>query len=408
MNRKTTPIFLMFSILTLASLACQFVTQAVGLDPTATSAPQPTKKPASPPAKTPETSKQPASQPAVAEEQEIRQWAVAAKASSQYGTTNWNAEQALGEPNVTDCGDNGLAWASESSRGLDWIELTFTIPVIPTEINIYQSYNPSQVVEIDLIDTSGTTYTAWQGSAKKVSDCPDLMNITFDQKQEMLVNKVVLIVDQSVLGLGWNEIDAVELIGVREGGQPVEKPAVPAEPAQNVEVPGNYTGWMAGSAYQGYLKVIVGETRGADLDGLIGINGNKSTENWKPRSTHADTFIFDFGKNDMRAFISTTTDGVVYSKNISPSTYPEDFQLATVNKSTYEQLNDIYKRDQAVPYAVMANLIGHPGFMSQQVLREDGRVETNYNWYAANGDRIIGIFFNGVITGIAGLAYIPK
>jgi hypothetical protein len=407
MNRKMSPIVLMFSMLVLASLACQAVSRAIGseVDPT----PQTGQKSPTQPVKTPQTGKQPTAQPAVSGPQEIRQWAVSAKASSQYGESSWNAEQAVGEPNVTECGDNGLAWASESSTAaLDWIELTYATPVIPTEINIHQSYNPSQVVEVDLIDTAGTTYTAWQGSPKPISTCPDLMTITFDKKQEMLVEKVVVIIDQSILGLGWNEIDAVELVGIGEGGQPVDKPAATVEPSQNADVPDTFTGWMAGSAYQGYLKVIPGKTRGDDLDSLIGMKGKKSTENFKPRATHADTFIFDFGKDDMRAFISVTTDGIVYSKSISPNTYPADFQLDTVKKATYDQLDTIYKRDQAVPYNVMANLLGHPGFMSQQVLREDGRMETNYNWYAANGDRIVGIFFDDVITGIAGLAYIPK
>jgi hypothetical protein len=407
MNRKMSPIVLMFSVLVLASLACQAVSRAAGSGDVPT--PQTAQKSPTQPAKTPQTGKQPTAQPAVGGSQEIRQWAVSAKASSQYGASSWNAEQAIGEPNVTECGDNGLAWASESSSSaLDWIELTYATPVVPTAINIHQSYNPSQVIEVDLIDTAGTTYTAWQGSPKKVSTCPDLMTITFDKKQEMLVEKVVVIVDQSILDLGWNEIDAVELVGISEGGQPIDKPVATVEPSQNADVPNTFTGWMAGSAYQGYLKVIPGKTRGDELDSLIGIKGKKSTENWKPRPNHADTFIFDFGKDEMRAFISVTTDGVVYSKSISPNTYPADFQLDTVKKATYDQLDTIYKRDKAVPYNVLANMLGHPGFMSQQVLREDGRLETNYNWYAANGDRIAGIFFDGVITGIAGLAYIPK
>jgi hypothetical protein len=409
MNRKMPSIVLMISVLVLASLACQAVSRATDIDSSDTPTPQAGKQPISQPTKIPQAGKQPTAQPVSGEPQEIRQWAVSAKASSQYGESSWNAEQAIGAPNVTDCGDNGLAWASENSTsGLDWIELTYATPVIPTEINIYQSYNPSQVVEVDMIDTAGTTYTAWQGSPKKISTCPDLMTITFDEKQEMLVEKVVVIVDQSILGLGWNEIDAVELVGIGEGGQPIDEPAATVEASQNAVVPDTYTGWMAGSAYQGYLKVIVGETRGDELNGLIEMKGKKSTENWKPRPSHADTFIFDFGKDDMRAFISVTTDGIVYSKSISPNTHPADFQLMTVKKATYDQLDAIYKRDQAVPYNVMANMLGHPGFMSEQVLREDGRLETHYQWYAANGDRIIGIFFDDVITGIAGLAYIPK
>lgn len=408
MNRKTTPIVLMFSILALASLACQAVSRAVSVDPGEAPAPQSGQQPTSTPANTPQTGKQPTVQPAAGGPQEIRQWAVSATASSEYGDSSWNAEQAIGAPNVTDCGDNGLAWASADSSGLDWIELTYATPVIPTEINIYQSYNPSQVIEVDLIDTAGTTYTAWQGNPKKISTCPDLMTITFDEKQVMLVKKVVVTVDQSILGLGWNEIDAVELVGIGEAGQKAEAPVAPPPKNSGGPAPTNYTGWMAGPVYQGYLKIIPGETRGDALNGLLGLEGQRNTDSWKPRPEHADTFIYKFGQDNMMAWISVATDGVVYKKAISVNTFPSDYRLAMVTQATYKQLDAIYKRDQAVPYDVMANLLGSPGFLSEQTLREDGRIEIHYSWYAANGDRIIGIFFDGVITGIAGLAYIPK
>jgi hypothetical protein len=42
------------------------------------------------------------------------------------------------------------------------------------------------------------------------------MTITFEPNQVMLVNKMIVTIDQSVLGLGWNEIDAVELVGTAE------------------------------------------------------------------------------------------------------------------------------------------------------------------------------------------------
>jgi hypothetical protein len=409
MNRKMSPIVLMFSVLVLASLACQAVSRAVGSD----ESPTPQTGQASPTksAKLTQPAKQPTAQPAVSGPQEIRQWAVTAKASSEYGDSTWNAKQATGAPNVNECGDNGLAWASKSPSGLDWIELTYATPVIPTAINIYQSYNPSQVVEVDLIATDGTTYMAWQGSAKQISTCPDLMTITFDEKQEMLVEKVVVIVDQSMLSLGWNEIDAVELVGMAEGGgggQQAENPVVPPPANQAGPAPTNYTGWMAGPVYQGYLKIIPGQTKADELNSLIGLEGQRSTDSWKPRPDHADTFIFKFGQDNMMAWISVTTDGIVYKKAISVNTYPSDYQLETVTQENYKKLDAIYKRDQAVPYAVMANLLGSPGFLNELTLREDGRMEAHYNWLAPNGDRIIGIFFDEVITGIAGLAYIPK
>lgn len=148
---------------------------------------------------------------------QVRQWATSATASSEYGSVNWAAHQATGEPNVDDCGDNGEAWASKSANTLEWIELTYDIPVIPTEINIYQSYNPSQVVEVQVIDKDGYQYSVWAGGVEEVANCPDLMTITLDLDYEIVVNKVMVIVDQSIWNVGWDEIDAVELVGQPEG-----------------------------------------------------------------------------------------------------------------------------------------------------------------------------------------------
>ncbi len=341
--------------------------------------------------------------------QEIRQWAASARASSQYSDSDWSARQAVGEPDVEDCGDNGHAWASQKPDGIDWIELTYPTPVTPTEINIYQSYNPSQVYEVDMIDTNGDVYIMWAGEPEKVSNCPDLMTISVELDEVLLVQKIKILVDQSVLKSGWGEIDAVELVGKPSGSQASQsKPAKdPTQPA-NQTVPTNYSGWMAGPVYQGYLKVIPGQTRVEELNSLIGLQGKRSTENWKPRPTHADTFIFDLKKDNMLAWISVDTSGVVYKVEISANTYPSDFQLETVKKASYDQLDAIFKRDKVVPYEVVANLLGSPGFRNAMVLLEDGRIETDYKWYNANGDRMIGFFFNGRMTGMAGLAFIPK
>lgn len=410
MNKKTAPIFLVLAALALASLACQLVTGMGGSKTKTTPAPSAGKSPTSQPGKTQPATRQPATQAAPSEPQEIRQWAVSAKASSSYGETSWGPMQATGAPNVTDCVDNDKAWASKDSTTLEWIELSYDIPVAPTKINIHQSYNPSQVVEVDLISTDGTTYVAWQGKPESVAYCPDEMAITIDLQEKFLANKVVVIVDQSILKLGWNEIDAVELVGTTEGGQSVTIPSVIVdEPAPNADVSGNYNGWMAGSVYQGYLKVIVGQTQVDELDGLIGLTGKRSTENNKPRADHADTFIYDFDRDDMRAFIYVTTQGVVYSKSISSGTRPSDFSLDTVNKSTYDKLAAIYKRDQVIPYDVMASMLGHPGFLREARIRaEDNKLIEDYQWYNANGDQMYGAFFDGKLTGMAGLAFIPK
>jgi hypothetical protein len=146
---------------------------------------------------------------------EIRQWASSAQASSEYSNPNWSASQAVGKPNVETCGDNSSAWASKSDNTVEWIELTYANPVVPIEINIYQNYKPSQVVEVMLIATDGEKYIAWEGYPESIKNCPDLMTITVELNKKITVNKVLVTIDQRVNGWGWNEIDAVELVGTR-------------------------------------------------------------------------------------------------------------------------------------------------------------------------------------------------
>ncbi len=351
---------------------------------------------------------------------EIRQWAVSARASSQYGNTDWAASQATGAPNVFDCGDNTNAWASYNSDTVEWIELTYDIPVIPTEINIYQSYNPSQVVEVLMITVDGEKYIAWDGYPEEVVNCPDLMTISFDQPQKIVVNKVRITIDQRVLGWGWNEIDAVELVGTAVGASSSSSSSSSAvKPTQKSNTstggsslatgkpaPTNYTGWMAGKNYQGYANVEIGKTKESELDKLIGLKGKKSTENWKPRPDHKDTYIYEFGST-MKVYIGVLTDGVVYKKSIMPvDVYSKDFKLDTVTRANYEKLDAAFKKDKVIYYADMANLLKSPGFI-REAYEADGVIKTRYEWYAPNGDKMSGFFLDGALTGMAGLVFIP-
>lgn len=352
----------------------------------------------------------------VSEPQLIRQWAVAAEASSEYGSQKWAAAQAVGEPDVDECGDNGNAWASESADTLEWLLLAYDTPVVPTEIVLYQSYNPSQTVEVFGIDVDGYEYTIWEGEPVWIDHCPDVLTITIDLEEPIVIDQVGVVVDQRG-GWGWAEIDAVELVGYTVGSgesvavveEPSQDPQPQPQPVDSGSAPANYSGWMAESVYQGYIQVIPGFTRVEALDELIGLTGKKSTDSWKPRDDHADTFIYEMGPEDMKAFIGVTTDGFVYKKSITPNTSPSDFTLDTVTQATYEELDAIYKQDKVIPYAVMADILGSPGFLREQYERQDdGKIVATYTWYHANGDKISGIFYDDMLTGMAGLVFVPK
>jgi hypothetical protein len=345
--------------------------------------------------------------------QVIRQWAVRAEASSEYSPTDYSAMQAAGAPDVDACGENPLAWASVSADTEEYLILHYETPVNPTELVIYQTNNPSQVVEIQLFDTTGESWLLWYGDPQELTHCPDVWTHTVELDEVFYTNKVVLWLDQSVLGLGWAEIDAVELVGYPMGGVAAapaqEVPAAPAPPAQPPagNVPTNYSGLMAGPVYQGWINIVIGETMEADLDRIMTIPGRKSTDSWKPRESHKQTYLYDLPWSGMTGYISVTQDGWVYKMNVSSNVQADDFVLSTVTWDNYEKLKAIYDRDKVIPYDVMANMLESPGFLREQYYREeDGMLVSTYSWYNAAGDRISGIFFNGRLTGIAGLAYI--
>lgn len=355
--------------------------------------------------------------PVLEEPRLIRQWASDALASSEYSSTDWSAKQATGAPDVDSCGPNPKSWSPAYIDTEEYIELKYDTPVIPTEVIIYQSNNPSQIVEVQLYDTEGEGWLIWYGDPEIVSDCPDMWTHTIELEETCVTDTSVIIVDQSFLDIGGVEIDAVELVGYPEGSQMSSVPEIAQEPESNPgqssattadeDVPTNYSGSMAGPVYQGWLNVIVNETLEKDLDKMMTIPGKKSTDPWKPRADHKQTYLFEMPWKGMTGYISVTTEGVVYKKSVTPSIYPDDYALSTLSRATYDELNAIYNRDKVIPYAVMANMLGSPGFLYEQYYRPDHNTMVSfYTWLSGNRERMSGFFYNGKLTGMAGLVYL--
>ncbi len=148
---------------------------------------------------------------------EIRQWAASAFASSEYGNPDWAAVQATGAPDtfVEECADLPSAWASYESDTVDWLELTYDTPVVPTAINIIQTHSPDQVVMVELVDTAGAYHEIYTGEPENLwEECPYTLSILVNVKYEVTGLKITI--DQLISP--WNEIDAVELVGTAVGG----------------------------------------------------------------------------------------------------------------------------------------------------------------------------------------------
>jgi len=154
--------------------------------------------------------------PSFFQEGVLRQWASEAEASSSYADPEWGAQQALGMPNTDHCGDFQTAWASAGSDDVDWLKLKYLKDVHVTTVNIMQSFNPNQVVKVELSNARGDVLIVYEQPPKAVDQpCPYTLSI-FVERTAARYDTVRITVDQSYLGLGWNEIDAVELIGVSE------------------------------------------------------------------------------------------------------------------------------------------------------------------------------------------------
>jgi len=144
---------------------------------------------------------------------QLRQWAAESDATSEFADPEWSAGQAVGEPDTDKCGDYQTAWATAASDSIETLTLGYLESVYVTGVNIVQSFNPNQIVKVELVGVYDRSVTIFEGQPKQIDQpCPYILSIPVE-KTEGRFSKVRVTVNQSILGLGWNQIDAVELIG---------------------------------------------------------------------------------------------------------------------------------------------------------------------------------------------------
>ena len=154
-----------------------------------------------------------------AQEGVVGQWALAVVDyhPSAIGGTAGNEIQTLGEPN-TACesapvqGYDGLSWrgGTQPDSGLGWIELRYEKAVYATSIAIHQSLNPGAVTSVLVRGTGGEYKEVWAGKDTTIG-CPGVLEIDFPSLS--FPTSVVRIELDVGLVPGWNQIDAVRLVG---------------------------------------------------------------------------------------------------------------------------------------------------------------------------------------------------
>jgi len=142
------------------------------------------------------------------------QWATTATASSTYNDAkeqeDWSPYQLTGIPNVERYGDDGKAWAPKTEdSGIEWIDLKFDKPVFATEVRVRESCGSGAIIRLELFDESGAAHTIWAD----VDPTKELNYLIIKfPKTTYKTNRVKLTLATNAVQ-GWNEIDAVQLVG---------------------------------------------------------------------------------------------------------------------------------------------------------------------------------------------------
>jgi hypothetical protein len=142
------------------------------------------------------------------------QWAISAAASSVYnkakGNAAYSANQVTGPPNVDKYGDAPSAWApATTDAGIEWLDLKYAKPVYATGVSIRESYGSGAVIKVELFDEQGGAHTAWAGNDPTTELNYLLVKIP---KTAYKTARVKVTLATNVIP-GWNEIDAVQLVG---------------------------------------------------------------------------------------------------------------------------------------------------------------------------------------------------
>ena len=142
------------------------------------------------------------------------QWAIQATASSTYndaqGTAGWSANQATGAPNVDKYSDNGAAWAPKTpDSGIEWLDLKYPKPVHATEVRVRESCGSGAVIKVEVYDEQGGAHAVWQGNDPTVE--LNYLMVQFP-KTAFKTDHIKVTLATNVVP-GWNEIDAVQLVG---------------------------------------------------------------------------------------------------------------------------------------------------------------------------------------------------
>jgi hypothetical protein len=134
-------------------------------------------------------------------------------APSQPVRRAWGEEQATGAPDTHQAGDISTAWASRlPDGGEEWLSLDYSNQVFLAEVRVRETYNPGAISKVAAVLPNGQEQIIWEGVTEP-GEAP--IEKVFPVSGNIYAKGVKVYLDTRRVP-GWNEIDAVELVG-RDG-----------------------------------------------------------------------------------------------------------------------------------------------------------------------------------------------
>ena len=127
---------------------------------------------------------------------------------------SWGPEQVLGPPDSERDGDAATAWTPmEADAGPEWLAVGFDRAVELSQVRIRENFNAGAITKVTTT-INGAEFVLWEGKSARGKAPRDFVVPVVPGVQ---ANSVIVHLDTKRVS-GWNEIDAVELVG-RDGSR---------------------------------------------------------------------------------------------------------------------------------------------------------------------------------------------
>lgn len=287
-------------------------------------------------------------------EPDLLQWADQTNASSSFHPTDCDLSycisKLLGPPDAgSGCGGDLNAWAPiDPGNEVEWVKARFDVPVYATGIEIHERGNGVSgfVKKIEVYDLFGQVGASWEGTDS--TPCAGTLMVNFTQTQELVKS---LYFETQIEG--YEQIDAIKLIGVTAEGNVLEQWASDASASSSygeywttsmAEGPPNPNGTCADNYY--HWVPSSGGTAPEYLEAFFDVPVHATIvrvyEGWNaPFVTAVELLDVDGGEHLVWMGTDTTSCPGVFEISISPMPYLVKGVRIHTQSPNYEEIDAV-------------------------------------------------------------------